>query len=57
MKNWFARQLASVVLGGVFTLVTGHWSLVTAPAVWADEPETASMKADIEVLKARIAEL
>ncbi|MBI3087285.1 MAG: porin [Candidatus Omnitrophica bacterium] len=55
MKDAWGRWLTRAALGmSLAMLVTGHSSLVTA---WADEPETASLKAEIEVLKDRLASL
>ncbi len=50
MRNSSARMFLALFF-------TAYCLLPTAGLVWADEPETASVKADIEILKARIAEL
>jgi len=50
------KRLAGIVVSGVVAvLIAGHWPLATA--AWADEPADAGMKAEIQVLKDRLAKL
>ena len=57
MRGLSARRFVSLATSWFLAfLVTGHWSLVT-PSVWADEAETAALKAELEVLKNRLAKL
>lgn len=53
---WVCRLIRGITVGAFVVLITGHSSLVT-PSVWADEPETAALKAEIETLKNRLARL
>ncbi len=55
MKGSWARQFVSSFIVLVLSLVTRHSSLITE--VWADEPSNASLKAEVEVLKDRLARL
>ena len=57
MQNRSAcRRVGAVLIGVCALLITGplgHW----ATQAWADEPSNAALKADIEVLKKRLAQL
>ncbi|MBI3083411.1 MAG: porin, partial [Candidatus Omnitrophica bacterium] len=45
------------MLGGPANLFGGHGSLFTVAPAWADEPESAALKAEIDILKERLAAL